>query len=65
MKKSFILCFLLVLSACAYGQGNKKFKFGLSINPSISNNLLSNNGNVPSEVASFFRSIYTTVFRNK
>jgi hypothetical protein len=56
MKKSLTL-FCLILSLSTFGQEVKKFKLGLSLNPSISNNIISNNGNTPKVVGSIFRSI--------
>lgn len=55
MKKILLLLSLL-FPVIAFSQ-EKKFKFGVVVNPNISNNFLSNDGSVPDAVAEVFADI--------
>jgi hypothetical protein len=61
MKKLLTIC-CLILSINAFGQENKKFRFGLSLNPSISDNIISNSGNTPSGVLEIYRNLEKPIF---
>lgn len=61
MKKLLILS-LLLISIYAFGQEDKKFKFGLSVNSGISDNIISSSSNTPTSVTTTYRKLEKPAF---